>query len=85
MIVAKSIAYFVLAGLRKTNGRYLVWMWLQEGNPIFYGVVEAVILVLYGVIPTLHPAHIYFSPSYGRYADSTTTSDQDCTNPTDSV
>ncbi|MCG8632519.1 MAG: YnfA family protein, partial [Desulfobacterales bacterium] len=39
---------------------YLVWLWLREGKPLGYAVFGAIVLMLYGVIPTLQPA------SFGR-------------------
>ncbi len=65
MVMVKSISYFVLAGLCEIGGGYLVWLWLREGKPIGYGLFGAVILVLYGVIPTLQPAH--FGRVYAAY------------------
>jgi small multidrug resistance family-3 protein len=60
-----SITYFVLAGLCEIGGGYLVWLWLREGRSWWYGVLGAVILILYGVIPTLQPAH--FGRVYAAY------------------
>ncbi len=60
-----SIFYFVLAGLFEIGGGYLVWLWLREGKPIWYAIIGAVILVLYGVVPTLQPAH--FGRVYAAY------------------
>ena len=65
MIIAKSITYFILAGLCEIGGGYLVWLWLREGKPISYGLFGAVVLVLYGVIPTLQPAN--FGRVYAAY------------------
>ena len=56
----KSLLYFVAAGLCEIGGGYLVWLWLRENRPFYYAVIGAVVLVLYGVIPTLQP------PSFGR-------------------
>jgi small multidrug resistance family-3 protein len=56
----KSLLYFGAAGLCEIGGGYLVWLWLRESKPVWYAVIGAVILVLYGVIPTLQPA------SFGR-------------------
>lgn len=56
----KSLLYFVAAGVCEIGGGYLVWLWLRENRPFYYAVVGAVVLVLYGVIPTLQPA------SFGR-------------------
>lgn len=60
MEITKSILYFLLAGLFEIGGGYLVWLWIREGKSIWYAILGAVILVLYGVIPTLQPA------SFGR-------------------
>ena len=62
---AKSIFYFVLAGLFEIGGGYLVWLWLREGKPLWYGVTGAFVLVLYGIVPTLQPAH--FGRVYAAY------------------
>jgi small multidrug resistance family-3 protein len=63
--IAKSLFYFVLAGLCEIGGGYLVWLWLREGKDIRYGFAGAVILVLYGVVPTLQPAT--FGRVYAAY------------------
>lgn len=63
--IIKSSGYFVLAGIFEIGGGYLVWLWLREGKPIGYALTGAVILVLYGVVPTLQPAH--FGRVYAAY------------------
>jgi small multidrug resistance family-3 protein len=65
MVIAKSLFYFVLAGLCEIGGGYLVWLWLREGRAFWLGVVGAIILVLYGIFPTLQPAH--FGRVYAAY------------------
>ncbi len=60
-----SVFYFLLAGLCEIGGGYLVWLWLREGKPILYGLGGALVLVIYGVIPTLQPAH--FGRVYAAY------------------
>ncbi|WDT75526.1 MAG: YnfA family protein [Candidatus Manganitrophus sp.] len=65
MEVAKSLFYFVLAGLCEIGGGYLIWMWLREGKNIGVAFVGAAVLVLYGIIPTLQPAH--FGRVYAAY------------------
>jgi small multidrug resistance family-3 protein len=52
--------YFLAAGLCEIGGGYLVWLWLREGKSPWLAVLGAVVLVLYGIIPTLQPA------SFGR-------------------
>lgn len=60
MQVAKSLFYFFLAGLCEIGGGYLIWLWLRENKSIWLAVVGAVLLILYGIIPTLQPT------SFGR-------------------
>jgi len=65
MAITKSIILFILAGLCAIGGGYLVWLWLREGKGIAVGVFGGIILVLYGIIPTLQPAH--FGRVYAAY------------------
>jgi len=64
-MIVKSISYFILAGICEIGGGYLVWLWLREGKAITYGFVGAVILVLYGIIPTFQPEN--FGRVYAAY------------------
>ena len=57
METVKSIFYFILAGLCEIGGGYLIWLWLREGKSIWVAAIGAVILVLYGIVPTLQPAN----------------------------
>jgi small multidrug resistance family-3 protein len=63
--VIKSVFYFVLAGVCEIGGGYLVWLWLREGKPIRYALLGALVLVLYGIIPTFQPAN--FGRVYAAY------------------
>ena len=63
--VARSVALFALAGLLEIGGGYLVWLWLREGRAVVIGVLGAFLLILYGVVPTLQPAH--FGRVYAAY------------------
>ena len=65
MSLPSSIGLFILAGVCEIGGGYLVWLWLREGRSPTYGIVGAIILVLYGILPTLQPAH--FSRVYAAY------------------
>lgn len=60
MDVLKSLLYFVAAGLCEIGGGYLIWLWLRENRSIWLAAAGAIVLVLYGIIPTLQPA------SFGR-------------------
>ncbi|WP_425060651.1 hypothetical protein SCACP_13880 [Sporomusa carbonis] len=60
MDIIKSILYFILAGLCEIGGGYLIWLWLREGKGVLYAVAGAIILIIYGIIPTFQPA------SFGR-------------------
>lgn len=65
MEIAKSVIFFILAGLCEIAGGYLVWVWLREGKSIWYAAIGAVLLVLYGIVPTLQPAN--FGRVYAAY------------------
>ncbi|MGB9201873.1 YnfA family protein [Methanobacterium sp.] len=65
MDYAKSIFLFVLAGLCEIGGGYLIWLWLREGKGWELAVIGAVVLVLYGIIPTLQPSN--FGRVYAAY------------------
>src|SRR4029453_11798687 len=65
MHIAMSLTYFLAAGLCEIGGGYLVWLWLREGKNVWLAVLGAVVLVLYGIIPTLQPAN--FGRVYAAY------------------
>jgi len=66
MTVARSIGLFIAAGLAEIGGGYLMWRWLREGAPVLLGVLGGIILVIYGVIPTLQRSHD-FGRIYAAY------------------
>ncbi|MFX3673114.1 MAG: YnfA family protein [Paenisporosarcina sp.] len=55
------IVLFILAGLMEIGGGYLIWLWLREGKPFYYGVFGGVSLTLYGIIATFQSF-----PTFGR-------------------
>ena len=65
LLVIASLALFVLAGLCEIGGGYLVWLWLREERSALLGVLGAVVLFAYGVVPTLQPAP--FGRVYAAY------------------
>ncbi len=66
MLVLKSIAYFLLAGLFEIGGGYLIWQWLWEGKGLAYALAGALLLILYGIVPTLQPEG-HFGRIYAAY------------------
>ncbi len=65
MVIIRSLLLFLLAGLFEIGGGYLVWLWLREGRSIWVALAGAIVLVLYGIIPTLQPAN--FGRVYATY------------------
>lgn len=61
----RSIFYFILAGAMEIGGGYLVWLWLREKRAWWIGAMGAMLLVVYGVVPTFQPAH--FGRVYAAY------------------
>ncbi|MEC0295745.1 YnfA family protein [Bacillus subtilis] len=56
-----TILLFLAAGLAEIGGGYLVWLWLREAKPAGYGIARALILIVYGILPTFQSF-----PSFGR-------------------
>ncbi len=65
LAAVKSLSLFALAGLMEIGGGYLVWLWLREERGFLLGVIGGLVLFLYGVVPTLQPAH--FGRVYAAY------------------
>ncbi len=65
MSYIKSIIFFIVAGFCEIGGGYLVWLWIKEGKPIYYGITGFVVLALYGVAATLQTSN--FARTYATY------------------
>jgi small multidrug resistance family-3 protein len=64
-IILRSVALFLVAGLLEIGGGYLVWLWLRDGRAVLVGALGGLVLFLYGIVPTLQPAH--FGRVYAAY------------------
>ena len=62
----RALLLFVAAGLAEIGGGWLVWQWLREARPWPWGLAGALVLVLYGVIPTLQ-TESHFGRVYAAY------------------
>lgn len=56
---------FVLAGLCEIGGGYLIWLWLKEDKPVWYGILGGIILIGYGVVATWQTEN--FARVYATY------------------
>ena len=65
MFILKSIAIFILAGIFEIGGGYLIWLWLKENKPAYYGILGGIMLTSYGVIATLQKSN--FARVYATY------------------
>src|SRR5271157_362213 len=65
MDIARSLFLFVLAGLCEIGGGYLMWLWMRDSRGIWFAVLGALVLILYGIIPTFQPAN--FGRVYAAY------------------
>jgi small multidrug resistance family-3 protein len=43
--IARSLGYFLMAGLCEIAGGYLVWLWLRQGQSSWYAVAGGVALL----------------------------------------
>jgi small multidrug resistance family-3 protein len=60
-----SLALFVIAGLCEIAGGYLVWQAWRGPASWLVGMMGALLLVIYGIVPTYQPAH--FGRVYAAY------------------
>jgi len=60
-----TILLFILAGIFEIGGGYLIWLWLREGRSLIFAFIGAIVLFLYGVVPTFQPS--YFHRIYATY------------------
>jgi len=65
MKTVTSILIFIFAGLCEIGGGYLVWLWLRENKPWWFGAIGSIVIILYGVVATLQPAN--FVRVYAAY------------------
>ena len=65
MALVKSFLLFILAGLFEIGGGYLIWQWLKNDKPLWWGIVGGIVLVLYGVVATWQTAD--FGRVYAAY------------------
>lgn len=65
MSFIKVMSIFVLAGLCEIGGGYLIWLWLKEEKPIWYGILGGFLLAMYGIVATLQPNN--FARTYAAY------------------
>jgi small multidrug resistance family-3 protein len=65
MSIIKSLSIFILAGFCEIGGGYLVWLWIKEDKPLWYGIIGFIILALYGVVATLQTSD--FAKVYATY------------------
>jgi len=65
MAILKSVFIFILAGFCEIGGGYLIWGWLKEDKPFWYGILGGSVLILYGVVATLQTES--FARVYATY------------------
>ena len=56
---------FALAGLAEISGGYLVWRALRNGGGIYLAIAGALLLILYGILPTFQLTS--FGRTYAAY------------------
>ncbi|WP_442591986.1 YnfA family protein [Pedobacter sp. AW31-3R] len=65
MDIIRSLSIFILAGICEIGGGYLIWLWLKEGKPLWYGIIGALVLIAYGIVATWQTAN--FGRVYATY------------------
>lgn len=64
--VFRAILLFALAGLAEIGGGWLVWQWLRVSRPWPVGLLGALVLIVYGIVPTFQ-ANSDFGRVYAAY------------------
>ena len=64
-LILSTIGLFLFAALLEVGGGYFVWKWLRDNKGKFFGLVGALFLFSYGIIPTFQPAD--FGRVYASY------------------
>jgi len=54
-----TILLFILAGIFEIGGGYFIWLWLREGEGLAFAFLGAIVLFLYGIVPTFQPADFH--------------------------
>ena len=62
--IVSGLLFFV-AAMMEIGGGYLVWLWIREKKTSALALLGGIILFVYGIIPTLQPAH--FGRVYAAY------------------
>jgi small multidrug resistance family-3 protein len=62
---AYTIFLFILAGIFEIGGGYLMWLWLREDRGLIFAFSGAIVLFLYGIVPTFQRS--YFHRIYATY------------------
>lgn len=65
MNIVQSTLVFLLAALCEIGGGYLIWLWLKQDKPWWYGLIGGFILAFYGVVATLQTEN--FARVYATY------------------
>ena len=65
MSIVQSTLVFLLAALCEIGGAYLIWLWLKQDKPVWYGIIGGIILAFYGVVATLQTEN--FARVYATY------------------
>jgi len=65
MEILKSIPIFILAGFCEIGGGYLIWLWLKDDKPAWFGLLGGIILAMYGVVATFQTQN--FARVYATY------------------
>ncbi|XP_024544171.1 uncharacterized protein LOC112351108 [Selaginella moellendorffii] len=63
--VALAILLFIVAGICEVGGGWLVWKWRREGWSWAFFILGSILLVVYGIIPTLQRQT--FARTYAAY------------------
>lgn len=61
----RSTVLFVFMGVLEISGVYLIWLWLRNDKPLYFGLAGAFFLLSYGIVATIE--YKAFSQVFATY------------------
>jgi small multidrug resistance family-3 protein len=52
-----TLSLFFAAAIAEIGGGYFVWLWIRKKKRLILGLAGALVLFVYGIIPTMQPGN----------------------------
>ncbi len=55
--ILRTLVIFTLAAVCEIGGGWLIWKAARDGKPTWWGLAGAILLIVFGILPTLQPSN----------------------------